>query len=253
MKKNPALTVLVVIALLALAACGADEETRKKESIASQQLAYAFLRESQPSKALVELAKAEASHPNDPEIKNLLGLAYWAKREQAMAEAKFKEALVIDQNFSDAWNNLGALYLDTNRYDEAVLAFEKALKNVYYSTSERALANQGWALYKLGRLDEAKKKLTEATQVAPTFALAYKNLGLVLADMGDHAGAVANFDKVLRLYSLDQETHFARGASLLKLGDRAGAAKSFEEAYKLGPTTELGKSAKTYIDIMRTQ
>lgn len=250
-KRFAGTVALSVAALFAATGCGPDVETRKKEASASQQLAYAYLRENQPARALVELAKAEAARPDDPEVKNFLGLAYWAKRELALAEAKFKQAVALDTGYSDAWNNLGALYLDTGRYDEAVAAFKKALENVYYSTSERALTNMGWALFKLGKLEEARKNLKEATEIAPTFALAHKNLGMVLAELGDNAGAVAEFDKTLRIFVLDQETHFYRGASLLKMGDRPGAKGAFEEAWKLGPTTELGKSAKNYIEIMK--
>lgn len=242
---------LALALTLALSACGPDAETRKKEATASQQLAYAYLRENQPARALTELRKAEEAQPSDPEIKNSLGLAYWAKREPGLAEAKFKESVALDPKNSEAWNNLGALYLDHSRYDEAVTAFQKALENVYYSTSERALTNMGWAFYKMGKLDEAYKRLKEATEIAPTFALSHKNLGLVLADMGDNAGAVVEFDKTLRIFVLDQETHFAKGASLLKLGDRVKAKAAFEEAWKLGPNTEIGKSAKNYIEIMK--
>lgn len=253
MTKTIAVAALSLFCLAALSACGPDAETRRKEATASQQIAFAFLRENQPARALVELSKAEQLQPDDPEVKNSLGLAYWAKREPGMAEVKFKEAVALDPKYSDAWNNLGALFIDGGRYEDAVSAFSKALENVYYSTSERALTNMGWALYKLGRLGEAKKKLTEAVDLAPTFALAHKNLGLVLADMGDHRGAVTQFDHTLRLYVLDQETHFARGTSLLKLGDRVGAKGSFEEAFRLGPSTELGKSAKTYIELLQNQ
>lgn len=233
------------------AGCGGDSEARRREASASQQYAIAFLQEKQPAKALNELMKAEALAPDDPEIKNTYGLAYWAKREFAMAEKKFQEAVAIDPKYSEAWNNLGAFYIDQGRFDLAINALRKALENVYYSTSERALVNLGWCYYKTGRLEEARRTLEDASDLAPTFALAHKNLGLVLQELGDHKGAVQKFDQTLKLYSLDQETIFQKGVSLLKLGDRAGAKASLEEAWRLGPTTDLGKSARTYLDILK--
>lgn len=245
------IVLLAAVFALGLTGCGGDSEMRRREASASQQYAIAFLQEKQPAKALNELMKAEALAPDDAEIKNTYGLAYWSKREFAMAEKKFQESVALDPKYSEAWNNLGAFYIDQGRYDQAIVAFRKALENVHYSTSERALVNLGWCYYKLGRLEEAKRTLEEATDIAPTFALAQKNLGLVLQEMGDYRGAVARFDSTLKLYSLDQETIFQKGISLLKLGDKERAKSCLEEAWRLGPATEMGKSAKTYLDILK--
>jgi len=255
MSKSFARGVIIVAAIQCFAVlqvgCGPSQEARRKQAESSQKLAYAFLQEKQPARALVELGKAEAAMPADPEIKNSMGLAFWAKREYVLAEKKFIEAVALDENYSEAWNNLGAFYIDQAQYDKAVSALKKALANILYPTSERALANMGWALYKLGKLEEAKKSLTEATEIAPNFALAQKNLGMVLQEMGDNPGAVDRFDRVLKIYSLDQETHFSKAVSLLRQNDRAQARVSFEEAWKLGPTTDIGKSARNYLDLLK--
>lgn len=242
---------LLLVLSLGLTSCGPDAATRRREASAAQQMAYAYMQEKQPTKALQELSKAEALLPEDAEIKNTMGLTLWAKREFPTAERKFLEAVTLDPEYSEAWNNLGAFYIDQGRYQEAVNALEKALANVLYATSERALTNLGWALFKLGRVDEAKAKLTEAAEGAPTFALAQKNLGLVLQESGDQEGALARFDRTLKLYSADQETHFAKGVSLLKLGRKAEAKVALEEAWRLGPSTELGKSAATYVELLK--
>ncbi len=249
--KRSTLVPLLVAAVLVAGGCGSDSEVRRKEAKASEQFAVAYLQEKQPAKALVEIQKAEALDPKSAEIKNTYALAYWSRREYALAEKKFLEAVELDPAFSEAWNNLGAFYLDQARYENAASAFKKALENVYYSTSERALTNLGWAYFKLGRLEEAKAKLSEAAEIAPTFALAQKDLGMVLQEMGDHRGAIARFDRTIKLYSLDQETFFQKGVSQVKLGDKAGASASFEEAWKLGPTTDIGKSARNYLDILK--
>lgn len=236
---------------LALTACGADKEERRNQALASQQLGFAFLSEGRPARALQELTKAESIEPENPEIKNSVGLAYWARREYSTAETKFREAVALSPKYSEAWNNLGALYIDQSRYDLAVPALEKALENVFYTTHERALANLGWAYYKLGKFSEARAKLELAVDVAPSFPLAQRNLGIVLQEFGEHKGALERFDKTIKLYPDDAETHLRRGISLLKLGNREEARLAFEQAYKLSPTTDSGKSARTYLDLMQ--
>ena len=81
-----------------LAGCGTDDEMVKNQALASQKLAYAFMSEGRPARALQELTKAESLTPNDPEIKNFLGLAYWKQGEFPLAEKKFREAVELRTN-----------------------------------------------------------------------------------------------------------------------------------------------------------
>jgi len=169
-----------------------------------------------------------------------------------MAEKKFKEALQLNPAYSDVWNNLGALYIDMGRYEEAVTALEKALDNVFYSTAERALTNLGWALHKLGRDVEAKKSLEEAVDIAPGYPIAQKNLGIVLQALDEHTAALVHLDRTLELYPAgDQQLYFARGISLWKTERTDEAIESFDKSWRMAPDSELGKSAKNYMDLLK--
>lgn len=213
-------------------------------------LGVAFLAEGRPAPALQELAKAESLDPTDPEIVNALALAYWGRKEFGLAEEKFRRAVALKPDFSEAWNNLGALYIDQGRFHDAVPALETALKNVFYATRERALANLGWALYKTGRTAEAEQRLREAIEMAPGFPLARKFLGILLQEKGDHRAAVEQFDRAIRSFPDDAETHLKRGLSLLRLGERSAARAAFDQAWHLAPGSETGKTAKTYLDFL---
>jgi Tfp pilus assembly protein PilF len=248
--------LLLFFALIVLnAGCGGDKEALRKEqqkndAMAAQQLGHAFLIEGRYARALQELHKADTLLPDDKDIINTLGLAYWARKDYAHAEEKFKRAAELDPIFSEAWNNLGALYIDLERYDAAIVALDKALDNVFYGTSERAMTNLGWAYYKTGRSSEAIEKLKEAIEMAPSFSLAHRHMGVVLQSQGKYVQAVAHFDTVITLYATDAQTHLRRGQCLLKLEDRDGAREAFTEAWKLGAGTELGATAKTYLDLL---
>lgn len=243
--------ILLFTTAVVVAGCSSDGEARKKQATAAHQMGLANLRQGSATKAIQELAKAEQYDPEDPEIQNSLGMAYWARRESVLAEQKFLRAVALKPEYSEGWNNLGAFYIDHERYEEAVNALTSALRNVQYSTYERALANLGWAHYKLGRLNEAQRRLEEAVDMAPGFALAHRSLGIVLFDMGAMEKSLAHFDEAARLYPGDAETHLRRGMVLLKLNDKAGARTAFETAWKLTPRSDLGKSAKTYLDLLQ--
>jgi type IV pilus assembly protein PilF len=234
-----------------LGCAGTQKQTStQREAETSYKLGIAFLTEGRPAPALQELSKAEALKPDDPEILNALGMAYWARREFALAEEKLRKALTLQPGYSEAWNNLGALYISLGRYDQAIGPLENALKDVFYGTKERALANLGWALFKSGRISEAEKRLRDALQVSPGFPLAHKNLGILLAETGRHAEALPQLDEALHGLAQDPDLHLWRGLVLWKLGDRAPARASLEKAWQLGPGHEAGKSAKNYLDLL---
>lgn len=236
---------------LGVGGCATGREATRKEAETAHKLGMAFLAEERYAAALREFTKADQLDPGDPETLNALGLTYWFRREPALAEQKFREATARRPEFSEAWNNLGALLIDQGRFGDAVPALERALANVFYGTQERALSNLGWALHRLGRSAEAERRLRDALQVAPGFPLAHKALGAVLQERGEHRQALEQFDEAARRLPNDPEVQLWRGVSLNKLGDRGGAGEAFRAAWRLGPDSEAGRSAKNYLDFMK--
>ena len=244
------LLVLTALLLSFAVGCASDKEARKNDALASQQLALAFLNEGRPARALTELAKAEQSMPDDPEVQNAMGLAYWARRDYASAEARFKKALALRPGFSEAWNNLGAFYLSQGRNNDAVEALEKALGNVYYTSYEMALSNLGLALYNLGRYPEARSRLEEALEVNPSQPAVRQNLSLVLYEEGEYQLALVQVNEALKLYPNYPQALLQKGKILNKVGDREGAAEFFKRTIEVAPASESGKTARTYLDLM---
>ena len=141
--------------LIALAACASTE---KKPSVADQvdasyKMAIAFLNEDRPSLALRELARATQLAPNDPRLPDATGMAYWRKADLVRAEESFRRAVAVSPDYSASWNNLGALYMQQERWAEAVDALEHVVADVFYPTPAWALTNLGWSLYNLGEIE----------------------------------------------------------------------------------------------------
>lgn len=245
-----------VFLLLTALGCAAGREAARRDSEASRKLGIAFLTEGRPSLALREFSKADALTPDDPEIQYYLGISYWMQqRELGKAEEKLRRAVELKPDYADAWNDLGAFYVSQGRYREALDPLERAVGNVFYPRQELALSNLGWALFRLGRVEEAQERLEQAVETAPGFPLAHKFLGIVLQDRGRHEEALAELDQALRLLPEAQTGHRAevqlhRGIGLLRLGRRAPAREAFEQAWRLAPRGDVGRSAKTYLDIL---
>ncbi len=58
------------------------------------------------------------------------------------------------------------------------------------------------------------------------------------------------FDRAIRSYPDDAEVHLKRGLSLLRLGERSAAREAFDRAWHLAPGSDVGKTAKTYLDFL---
>ena len=155
----------------------------------------------------------------------LLHLSFDRKAE---AEKHFKRAIEIRPAFSEAKVNLGNLYLDQGRLDEAIALYEQALNDMLYPTPYIAEANLGWAYFKKGNSTQALEHLRAAVTTNPQFCLGYKNLGLVQDSRGDLAGACTEFGRFVNACPKEAEAHQLLGSCQVRQGRAAEARASFD-------------------------
>ena len=80
------------------------------------------------------------------------------------------------------------------------------------------------------------RELNEAISLDPQYTDARIQLGLVLSQRNDTAGAVNVFREILRRDPNFAEVHNNLGLVLLQSGDAHGAQTEFREAARLKPT-----------------
>ncbi len=95
--------------------------------------------------------------------------------------------------------------------------------------------NQGLAMARAGRIDEAVTHFAEAVRLQPGFADARMNLGRALASLGNAGEARAQFSEAVRLAPDSAEAHHDLGLSLLRLGRIDEAVESLAAAVRLNP------------------
>jgi tetratricopeptide (TPR) repeat protein len=99
------------------------------------------------------------------EYLNLKGLVMTELARQDEAKKVFWEALKLEPNMSEIYNNLGVLYLKMKKLDDAVAAFEDAIKrNVNYAL---AYVHLGKAFVEMEKYDDAMKAFDRALQIDP--------------------------------------------------------------------------------------
>lgn len=93
------------------------------------------------------------------------------------AADEFKRVLELDPRHLEAINALAVAYAESGELDESLLWFEHAL--ALAPAAAHVHNNYGYALYRLGRLDDAEQALRRAQDLDPGHARTRQNMMLV--------------------------------------------------------------------------
>ncbi len=107
------------------------------------------------------------SHPNDPDVLQALGLVEKRMGRFGEAEERFSRWAQLEPDSAAALNNLGNLYLVTNRVDQAMATYLQAIR-LAPSRSE-AFFNLGQAYLMKLRLREAEAEFERAKEKKPRY------------------------------------------------------------------------------------
>lgn len=213
-----------------------------------------FLQMGEYSSAIEHFRKAESIRKDDPKLYNALALAFLGKGLLKEAEENLQKCLKLDPGYSEARNNLGIVYYQMGRYDDAIREFEKVLSDVLYKTPQQAYLNLGLVYFSKGDLRRAIFYFKKAIAIDPNFALAYQNLGISYFEIKEYDEAERNLEQARRLMEKmsGAELHLAEinlylGRLHLLKRNYARALECFEEVVKLAPGTQMEKEAREKI------
>jgi len=130
----------------------------------------------------------------DPELWNVLGLAYARKGQSDDALIAFERSADIDPEYADTFSNLGAIYLSMYMQSHAKEFFSKTVEN-----------------------------LNKVTMLDPKNDTAYNSLGAAYMTSGAIQDAIRNWEKVIDLNSQAGKTYYYLGLAYLAQGDLSKA------------------------------
>lgn len=135
------------------------------------------------------------------------GISYEREDQWDKAEADFKRVLSIDPDNADALNYLGYTWVD--RGENLTKAFDMIRKALELEPNSGAITDSlGWAHYKLGQYQEAKRKLEDAVALSPSSATIIDHLGDVYWKLGRFREAGYQWERALEFEPTDKErTH----------------------------------------------
>jgi len=101
------------------------------------------------------------------------------KQDQAKSLDYYQKVLAIDPNEASIHNNLGSLYADMGKSEDAAAEFRKAAE-IDPTHASGYYYNLGAIMVNKGQMDQAAEALKKATDIDPTNANAWYWYGMAL-------------------------------------------------------------------------
>jgi type IV pilus assembly protein PilF len=212
------------------------------------------LKEGRIALAIRELRAAEELNPSDRWIQLTLAEAYRIKGLNTDAEMHLQKALEIDPSFQDARLTLSGLYIQNERYDDAIEEAQVLIDDPTFPQPWTALTNKGWALYKLKRGEEAREALSQAIDYHDRYWRAQLNLGILDSEEGKRIDAIERFERVIELKPGPlgiAEANYRIAEIYVSLGNREQALEHLVAATTQRPSGSWGKRSEDYLKRLR--
>ena len=133
----------------------------------------------------------------------------------------------------DVWNIMGAAAAQLEQFDQAIIAFQKALE--IRPADAQGYNNMDTAYKMQEQFEEAVNCYSKALELNPDYAEAYSNLGGVLQKQGNFEEAIASCHKSLVLNPNHAEAHYNLGVTLIDLQEFDQAIVALKKAISLRP------------------
>jgi len=234
----------------------AKEETEIKARRAGSHLNLGIdhLQSGRSALALREFMTAESLDPGNARIQYALGEAYMARQKPDEAELHFLKALNLRPDFHDARLSLSALYIVQERYEEAWKECQALVDEPTFPEPWRALANRGWAEFKLGRLAEGRRSLQLAREYSPNYWPAILSLAVLESEQGRRMEAISLLEQVIAIGpgpGVEAEANYRLAENYIALGKRDRAVGHLATAVARAPDGEWARRSEAYLKLLR--
>ncbi|MDW0118980.1 MAG: tetratricopeptide repeat protein [Nitrososphaeraceae archaeon] len=136
----------------------------------------------------------------------------------------------------------GGQMLNSSRYEEALVSFDRAL--IIDSMSVDALNGKGLVINQIGKYEESITWFDKALEINPDFTNALYNKGVTLSNLGKYEEAIIWFDKTLEINPHFVDAMYNKADALGELGKYEEALVWTDKALTLKPVTHNNSNSK---------
>ncbi len=213
-------------------------------------LGVASLNEQNPTEALKEFLEAEKYDARAPKIQAGMAQAYWIKQAHGLAEEHFLRAIELSEDDPKYYNNLAALYLSMERYDDAIIAFRTAADDLLFDRPELAWEGIGLANFQKQDYSAAERSYRKSMEINPNYYMTPFRLGELYYNQDRPVEALDMFILSVSLAPNFARGHYWQGLVYMKMKETEEAKQAFLEVVRLVPHTETARLAGNYLKII---
>jgi len=242
----------VVALLLALAGCATTgtpvDKTKMAQGYFEKGLAY--YQQKNYELASVEFNRSLQTDSSNKLPYYYLGIISDTRGKPEDAVRYYKEAIILDPDFSEAYNALGVVYVKQEKWQEALKCFKKALDNKLYTTPHIPYLNMGDMYMTQKNYAKAVEAYRESKRLANLEITCFK-LGTALYEAGRTKEAIREFQEGVDMAPQNTYLRYSLAIALLKDNNKAAAIAEFKKVVELAPGSEIAQKAKDYIKTLR--
>ena len=245
----------VVFSLLILTSCASSDKIASKEDRSLVYFSHGtqYLVEKDYIQALTLLSQAYDLDPNNSEITNNLGMAYYFRGSVDQAIKYLKISIKQNPNNMDARNNLASVYLEQKNYTQALEEYAHIEKELTYEAQYKTFYNISLAHEELGNLAESIHYVHKSLQENSNYCPALFKLAMFSYKSENYKKALELFKKAMMGTCVQLPApHFYTGKTLVYLKEYLLAHKKFTEVTEKFSDTEYFRMADREIKKLRS-
>ncbi|GAB4236730.1 MAG: hypothetical protein Kow00109_10410 [Acidobacteriota bacterium] len=152
-----------------------------------------LFREERTLESLATARKARQWAPESPDVRHVLGIAYFGLRQDSDARRELEEAVRLAPERADYWYDLALVCLRLEDLEGA----ERALQRVLALRPELAMAHLllGRVYHNQSRTESALQEFAAAERLAPKLRSLHYHIGFAYKAMGDNERAIGELEK----------------------------------------------------------
>jgi type IV pilus assembly protein PilF len=198
----------------------------KAGSQAHLALAVSYFQSGDLADAQLEAQTAAKLDGSNAEAVSMLGIVAMAQKNYPEAETQFSRALSIAPGNADAMNNLAGVYCRTQRVDQGVQLYGKALATPGYAKTTGTLINASICLQRKPDYAAAEAFLRSARRSDPNDTTAIYQLASLLLRDGKPQQALVELDALHRRQAPDAAALWLQFLSARASGDSVAAERA---------------------------
>jgi len=199
-----------------------------------------------------KLLKKSLIQNNTAEFNYILGNTLKIQDKNSEAIIAYKKSILLNKDYSEAYNNLANVLKKIGNFDEALLNYKIAIKTK--QDNLEAYYNLANLLKSLKNYEEAIKNYKKVIKINPNFSDAYNNIGTIYSILGKF-----NYAREFYTKSIEINKYFAEPyknyVQLCKINEKDKVFNSLKEIVKKEDLDESQREvffysiSKAYFDI----